>query len=187
MTVSRLARLALFGIAATAANLVFADAPGHSPRPSRPTFSFLDIPTQLNVVPAQALNIVPSIFVDGHPNPAPDGTGLVTLSTSDIQDKNGRLVGHQTATCVTLSMNASVDTEAPGEIKTCHQTLTVTGVGQLILSGTINRTTGEAGAKQALAIVGGTGAFLAARGEVVTYGSPINPSFHNFDVYLLPF
>jgi len=177
MSLSKVARLAVVGITALAAQAAFA---------ANPTFTFTDIATQLNVVDAAAINIVPSIFT-GPPTPAAPGTGLVTLSTSNLLNKNGVLKGHQVATCVSISMNASVDTEAPGEIKTCNQTMTITGVGQLILSGTINRTAGEGGAKQTLAIVGGTGAFLAARGQVVTYDVPGNPMAHMFEVYLLPF
>ncbi len=177
MISSKVARVALIGIASFAAQVAFAGTP---------TFSFTDIATQLNVVPAVALNIVPSIFT-GPPTPAPDGTGLVTLSTSNLLNQSGVLKGYQTATCVSLSMNASVANEAPGEIKTCQQTMTITGVGQLIISGTINRTAAQAGARQKLAITGGTGLLQAARGEVVTYDVPTNPLAHVFEVYLLPF
>jgi len=175
MISKKVARIAVIGIAAFAAQAALA---------AGPTYTFTDIPTQLNIVDAGAINIVPSIFT-GPPTPAPAGTGLVTLSTSDILNSSGVLKGHQVATCVTISMNASVDNEAAGEIKTCNQTLTITGQGQLILSGSFNRTALFAGTKQTLAITGGTGLFQAARGYAKVSASPI-PNATVFEIYLLP-
>ena len=74
--------------------------------------------------------------------------------------------------------------EPAGEVNLCTHNLTIFGKGKLLVQGAVNRTAFHQGVAQTLAIVGGTGAFQRARGEVVTRESDYSAQVHIFEVYL---
>jgi len=155
---------------------------GADAAPKRPPqYLLIDFPDSLAIAtPAAVFTPIP-----GAPQPAP-GTGWTAYGLSTLKDKTGIIQGKQVVSCGVASLNSSLGGEPPGEIYVCTHTLNIIGKGNLVLSGAVNRSAFHTGLTQALPIVGGTGAFRAARGEVLTYESDIDPNIHVFEIYLMP-
>ena len=144
----------------------------------KPQFVFIDQPVTLGVS-------APDVFAAPGLPPPPAGTGVLAYMQSNLLDKNGRLVGKQYSTCSTVTGIGSVGDETPGEQRMCHQTMIINGLGRLQLSGVVSTELLHQFIPQPLSIVGGTGVFQNARGQVLT-SEPIE-HVHGFDVYLWPF
>ncbi len=169
----------------TVASLFLQMASAHATdaMPKRPPqFYFIDFPDALTIaVPAAVFTPVP-----GAPQPLP-GTGSMAFGLSTLKDRVGNVQGKQVVVCGVASLNSSLGSEPPGEIYVCTHTLDIAGKGKIVLSGAVNRSAFHTGITQSLPIVGGSGMFRTARGEVLTYESDIDPNIHVFEVYLMPY
>ncbi len=155
------------------------DADSDSTARHRPDYLFIDFPDSLAVVtPGAAFNPIPG------PPPGPN-TGWVLYGTSTLKDKAGNVKGKQLLSCATAKQNASLNSEPPGDLYICTHNLTIVGKGTIVLNGAVNHSAFHLGITQSLPIVGGTGDFRAARGEVLTYESDIDPNIHVFEIYLV--
>ena len=172
--------LRLLATAASAALILFVAQANAEDR--APDFHLLDRPTSLSLAqPAQVM--APPI--PGMPQPT-QGTGLVALMQSNLHDMvTDEGVGQQIAQCTTVTQEGNLEDQPVGQISMCYQTLVLHDRGRIMMHGPVNRSNfHDNDAQQTLAIIGGTGEFVGASGETITYESEIAENIHVFEVYL---
>jgi hypothetical protein len=154
---------------------------GVSANEPRPDFELTDRGTYLAV----AFQIPPAQqFIPGPIQPAPSNVGVRTHLNSDLFNKNDAKVGSQHGFCVIINPSASLDDEPAGELLKCEQVLLLPQ-GRINISGVYNRTAFDQELLPAvMAIVGGTGKFSKARGEVRVFGRGANVAEHTYKIYL---
>ena len=155
-----------------------------------PVLQFTDAPTGIAVSPAP-----PALPNVGLPPGLPPffllapNAGQVVYIQSNLIGTNGQVAGKLFGVCDVVNGHGTLGngnaSDTPGEIRMCQQTMVITGLGTLQLSGMISEPLLDAHVPQALPIVGGTGIFQAARGQVLTT-EPAEHQ-HGYAVYLWPF
>ncbi|MBD2452237.1 hypothetical protein H6G76_35090 [Nostoc sp. FACHB-152] len=147
----------------------------------RPNLELTDKGTYLAVAfevpPAQQLIPAP-------PQPASSNVGATTLMNSDLFNKSGTKVGSRHGFCIIINPSSSLNGETTGELMKCEQVLLLPQ-GSINISGVFNRTAFDQELRPSVsAIVGGTGKFSKARGEVHIFGSGPNVAIHTYKIYL---
>ena len=142
-----------------------------------PVFTFIDMPQGILIDAPNPVSIPAP--------PVPPGSGVHSYMQSQLLDTRGNVVGKQYGVCATVNASGTIGNEAASEIRMCNQTMIINGYGTLQLMGLLSTTLFDAHISQPLAIVGGTGAFQFARGQVLTT-EPVEHT-HGFAVYLTPY
>lgn len=120
------------------------------------------------------------IRLDAIGSPVPEGVGNTIFLNSELIEggthvegtfppevDGGTVVGTSHGICRHLGGGLSLEPEGnPGLVGKCEQFLVLDGEGQVVVAGMIHQDDFEAGVPQTLAVVGGTGRYRGAWGEL---------------------